>query len=99
MTQSFLTQALHDPAISEIAVRADGDQHRRLAVAVANGKTCGEVEADVDEGAAAAGILAAVYGTATRVAMLGASASDVTAALRPLIAQVFTGECHHHSAA
>lgn len=99
VTQNFLAQALHDPVIGGIAARTDHDLHQRLVVAVSNGKLCGEVEPDVGSDAAAARILAAVYGTATRVALVGDTAAEIADTLRPLIAQVFTGECQHHSAA
>ncbi|MFI7071230.1 transcriptional regulator, TetR family [Micromonospora sediminicola] len=101
ITQNLLTQALHDPEIAEVAVRADRDLHLRASVAVRNGKKCGEVEPDVDADTAAARILATAHGLAIRLALTRpptatASTGHVDAVLGPILAAVFTGRCHHH---
>lgn len=98
VTQGFLAQALHDRHIARIAAQTDGTQHTRLAGAVRNGMTCGEVDPAVDPEAAASRILATVYGISTRVAVVGREAAQVDDSLRPVLAQVFTGECRHHRA-
>ena len=101
VTQNLLTQALHDPAVAEIAARAYSDLHQRVAIAVSNGKECGEVEPDVDADSAAARIVATVSGLASRIALAGSSAPTrrqhhVDAVLNPVLALTFTGECRHH---
>jgi AcrR family transcriptional regulator len=104
VTQNLLTQALHDPAVAEVAARADRELHRRAAIAVGNGKLCGEVEAGVDPDIAADRILATTRGLAalvvpTPVGDHGGPVGRerrVSAVLDPVIAAVFTGRCRHH---
>lgn len=87
--------ALHDPSLAAVATATDQDRHARIASAVANGKHCGEVAADVDPALAASRILATVNGLASRMTYDPSSRDEVDAVLPPVLATVFTGRCHH----
>ena len=87
--------ALHDPSLAAVATATDQDRHARIATAVANGKHCGEVMADVDPALAASRILATVNGLAGRMTYDPSSRDEVDAVLPPVLATVFTGQCQH----
>jgi len=102
VTQNLIAQGLHDPRLAEIAASADRDLQLRTAIAVRNGKECGEVAKTVDDAASAARVLATAYGLATQLAIRAPhprpSADSLTAAvLDPVLASIFTGRCRRHS--
>jgi len=101
VSQNLLTQALHDPALAEVAAGADRALHLRASTAVRNGKECGEVEPGIDAEAAAAGILATTYGLAIRLALAAPVGPSIRqdhadAVLEPVLAITFTGRCRHY---
>jgi AcrR family transcriptional regulator len=89
--QGLQAQALHLPALAEVARRAGGDILGYVTTVVENGVARGEVAHDVDAVLAARMILATVQGLADQVALSGADAFPAREVLRRSIAAVFTG--------
>lgn len=96
VTQQLRLEAGQDKRLAALAEGAHRALHVRVRTAVGNGKTCGEVEPDVEPGVAATRILAASYGLAEILALTGGHPRlhDV---FDPVVATVFTGVCHHQT--
>lgn len=97
--RSLWMLSLNDAELAAVAQRASADLQQRIAVAIDNGKECGEVSTAVDSDRSAAMILCAARGFADSLAMnpsLGDPGS-IDAILRPVISLVFTGHCSHYS--
>lgn len=96
--RGLLAEAPYDDALGQVARSVSEALRLRLATAVANGKTCGEVAGDVDAAAAAVRLLAVTTGLgldmATRSEAMGPD--DTTDVLRPVVDIVFTGRCRRH---
>ncbi|SEL60235.1 TetR/AcrR family transcriptional regulator [Rhodococcus maanshanensis] len=91
----FLARAIRSTALREVAASTSHDLRNRLARVIANGKACGEVDADTDEHLAAFELLATVQGLATAHLLSGESAPG-HAVLERSLARVFPGRCRHH---
>jgi AcrR family transcriptional regulator len=89
--QGLQAQALHHPALADVARRAGGDLLGYVTAVVASGVEHGEVGHEVDAVLAARMILATVQGLADQVVLSGRDAFPARDVLRRSIAAVFTG--------
>ena len=95
VTLAFAGRSVDNPRLAEV-LRASADGARgRLAVAVHNGKECGEVPAETDERLEAARLLALVDGLAMHAYTHSVAAGDASAALAGHLRSLFPGPCHH----
>lgn len=103
VTRAFHGRALDNDALAEVARTTSADIRARLAVAVTNGKECGEVAGGVDAELAATRMTALVSGLAEQLHLdrrRSVGPMDLSAAakvlLRSCLDDVFTGECRRH---
>lgn len=103
VSQAFQGRALDNPALAEVARGAAVAIRSEVAIAVSNGKRCGEVEPTVDAEAAALGLLATLDGLAARLyhepaVRVGEQPLPVVTAaiLSRQLGETFTGKCHHY---
>ncbi|WP_051326114.1 TetR/AcrR family transcriptional regulator [Glycomyces tenuis] len=96
--RAFHARSLDSPTVASVARKTAANLRAQIARAVGNGKHCGEVDLTADPETAAVGLSALVNGLADQLyhdpgRPLATTAADL---LRDGLAQVFTGECHHH---
>ncbi|WP_142062402.1 TetR/AcrR family transcriptional regulator [Pseudonocardia kunmingensis] len=98
--QGLQAQAVHHPALADVARRAGGDLLGYVTAVVESGVERGEVARGVDAVLAARLILATVQGLADQVALSGPDAFPAREVLRRGIGTVFTGSAQQqtHSA-
>ncbi|WP_461033377.1 TetR/AcrR family transcriptional regulator [Streptomyces mayteni] len=104
VSRAFAGRALDNETLAEVARAGAADVHDQLAVAVHNGKECGEVEPDLDPALAATRIAALVEGLADQLyrdpeRRVGTRTVRTAAEelVRECLAGVFTGECRQYA--
>ncbi|MDT0346912.1 TetR/AcrR family transcriptional regulator [Streptomyces litchfieldiae] len=103
VSRAFLGRSLENDTLAEVARTAAADIRGQLAVAVHNGKECGEVEPHLDPDLAATRVTALVDGLAEQLYQdparavgrrtLRAAAEEI---IRACLDSVFTGECRQY---
>ncbi|MGJ0118695.1 TetR/AcrR family transcriptional regulator [Williamsia sp. MIQD14] len=97
LAHAFAGMALENDTIREHLESAREALRERVRTALENGRLCGEVDTDIDDSAAAFGIVALVEGVAAH--LLGdpspRARSFALAALSAEAARLCPGECHH----
>ncbi|MEU2654936.1 TetR/AcrR family transcriptional regulator [Streptomyces sp. NPDC007325] len=103
VARAFAGRALDAPALAEVDTVGARQLREDIALAVHNGKECGEVDGGLDPQAAAVRLAAVMEGLALQVYREpeGAARETVTRCVEPLlaaeIAVVFTGECRQYT--
>ncbi|WP_425309304.1 TetR/AcrR family transcriptional regulator [Ammonicoccus fulvus] len=94
LTRTFSAAALDDPELLGALVAAQGRLRARVAGAIANGRSCGEVVDDLDEHLEAAALLARVMGLADQAGWrTGITEAEVRRIVAWDCATVFRGPC------
>jgi hypothetical protein len=103
VTHAFVSRCLDHPTLAAVAGATIADIRGRLAVAVENGKECGEVEPALDPHLAAIRITALTSGLADQLYLHPAApVGDRTMreaaemVLRTCLDGIFTGECRQY---
>ncbi|MDA0563601.1 TetR family transcriptional regulator C-terminal domain-containing protein [Streptomonospora sp. S1-112] len=104
VAQAFAGRSLDSAELAEVGAQTSRRLRDQIAVAVGNGKECGEVEPEVDTGLAAARVLAVTEGLAVQLhrephgrAGTHPLAEAADAVLLPTLESVFTGTCRQYS--
>jgi AcrR family transcriptional regulator len=103
IARAFHARALDNPTVASVAKETAAMVRAQIARAVDNGKHCGEVEPEAEAGLAAVRLAALIDGLADQLyrepeqTVGGRPLPEAAAALlQEALADVFTGECHHH---
>ncbi|MCH7230347.1 TetR/AcrR family transcriptional regulator [Glycomyces sp. L485] len=101
--RAFHARSLDNPTVAAVARETAATLRTQIATAVDNGKHCGEVEPGTDTELAAVRLSAVVDGLADQLYReperpvgdrpLHSAAVEI---LRASLADIFSGECHHH---
>ncbi|WP_180967261.1 TetR/AcrR family transcriptional regulator [Zhihengliuella halotolerans] len=98
--RQLLAEAPFNPDLAKVAQNVSHALLERLALGIANGKKCGEVDSSTDPDAAATTLLATTQGLGLVLDTSGriVRPEDVSDVLQPVAANIFSGPCRHHDA-
>jgi AcrR family transcriptional regulator len=93
---TFAARAVDRPDLAMVRATTEAAIRARLAEAIGNGKECGEVPADADPSAQAAGLLALVDGLGLQVYLDPSTGALARSELDRALAGVFPGQCRRY---